>query len=93
MNPDVEGKHYSMGFSEFIEGSHAKNYNLVIFSGLSDEEASIASKSLWEMKIPCIFVSTVGFFFYVRLQKEIHFVESSNTNSKKYYMRITDPFP
>lgn len=34
-----------------------------------------------------------GYYFYVRLQKKTHFVESSNTSSKKYYLRISDPFP
>ncbi len=52
-----------------------------------------ASKKLWNLKVPCIFITVVGFFFYVRLQKEIHFVEMSNTISKKYYLRISDPFP
>jgi len=34
----------------------------------------------------------VGFFFYVRSQKEINFVESSNTSAKKYFLRISNSF-
>ena len=47
MNPDVMGKHHCCGFSAFLEGGNAKNYNLVIFSGLNDDQASQASKTLW----------------------------------------------
>lgn len=93
MNPDVKGKHFCASLQDFIEGDHVKDYNLVIFSGLSDELASYASKKMWFLDIPCIFIKIVGFFMHVRLQKQLHFVESSKTTSQKYYLRITDPFP
>ena len=38
-------------------------------------------------------MNVVGFYFYIKLQKETHFVESSNTSSKKYYLRLNNPFP
>ena len=93
MNPDVQGSFYLSNMTQFLEEYESLNYNLVIFAGLTDSQASIASKRLWKSETPCIFITVVGFFFHIRLQKQIHFVESSNTNSKKYYLRLADPFP
>ena len=50
------------------------------------------SKICWELKLPAIFITSVGFFFHIRTQKELHIVESENISAKKYYLRLHDPF-
>lgn len=40
-----------------------------------------------------VFITVVGFYIYIRNQQKLHIVESENTTSKKYYMRLQDPFP
>ena len=93
MNPDVKGDFHKKSLDEFLEGDSASEYGLVVFSGLDEEQAKRASRKMWDLDIGCIFITVVGYFFHLRMQKNIHFVESSNTASKKYYMRLTDPFP
>ncbi len=44
------------------------------------------------MKLPAIFITSVGFFFHIRTQKQLHTVESENISAKKYYLRLHDPF-
>lgn len=47
-----------------------------------------------QLDIPCVFVGCLGHYYYVRLQKNMHFVESSNTQAaKKFYLSIDSPFP
>lgn len=50
------------------------------------------SKICWQMRIPVIFITCVGFLFYIRIQKEDHIVESQNIAGRKYYLRLDDPF-
>ena len=46
-----------------------------------------------ELDVPCIYMQIVGHYFYIRIQKSLHFVESSNSQaSRKYYMNIDNPF-
>ena len=95
MNPDVKGTFYIKNMKQFLNDKEAiKKYNLIIFANnLLDEEIIEASKILWDLDIPGIFINIVGFFFHIRLQKQTHFVQSSNTSSKKYYLRLNNPFP
>jgi hypothetical protein len=95
MNPEVSGSFFLKNISQFLEDTEAiKRYNLVIVGSWTDEsEMTKVSEKLWDIGVPCIFITMVGFFFYVRSQKQLHFVESSNTKGKKYYMRVTNPFP
>jgi hypothetical protein len=51
------------------------------------------SRVCFSLNIPVVFITVVGFYVYVRNQQRLHFVESENTTSKKYYMRLNDPFP
>jgi ERCC4-related helicase len=42
--------------------------------------------------VPVIFITSVGFYFHVRSQKQVHVVESENIAGKKYYLRLHEPF-
>ena len=94
MNPDVKGKGNVEHPLELVrDNERLKKYTLVLIGDLKEKDTIEVSKKCWELDIPVIFITAIGFYCYTRLQNRMHIVESQKVASRKYYMRLDDPFP
>lgn len=95
MNPDdVKGKAFSCDPLQLIrDEERLREYSLLICGDLRESINREVSQVCFRLNVPVVFITIVGFYVYVRNQARLHFVESENTSSKKYYMRLHDPFP
>lgn len=95
MNPDdVQGKAFVHNPIDILKDEESlKEYSLLICGDLREKENLQVSQVCYRLNVPVVFITVVGFYVYIRSQVRLHFVESEKISSKKYYMRLHDPFP